>query len=167
MAPKIVFILSGCHWPEEIGLEEKFEAKWTIQNQGDAGEAFFGIFYKGNGYFILINGERTFHMDKDGSGTMTIKDCTIKNFFGGDPAHDIPPVDVFKETTTIDITWVLGYYDANAPEAEQYPITDSWPIRTLVKVGGLLPVPTWMAVAGGGLALLAVTGIVLTTRKKR
>jgi hypothetical protein len=159
MPPNPVFVKSQCFWPEEIGLEEKFDAKWTLQNSGSSGEVFFGITYKGKSYFILVNGEKTFHMEDAQSGTLSIKDCTIKSFFAG--------IEEFKETTTIEVIWLLGYYDQGAPDGQQYPISDSWTVRTYVKVGGRLPVPTWMVAAGAGLGVVAVTGIVLTTRKKR
>jgi hypothetical protein len=158
MPPNIIFLPEQSHWPAEIKLTEKFTAQWVLANAGDAGEAFFGIKYKDKTYFILVNGERTFHMDKNQQGTITCE-TTIKDFFEG--------VDEFKETTTIEITWLAGYYDASKPEGQQYLVTDQWPVTTLVTVAGLLPVPTWVAVGGVGLGLVAVTGIILTTRKKK
>jgi len=158
MAPKIAFIKEQSFWPEEIKLTEKFTGKWVIANTGDAGEAHFGLKYKDKTYYIEINGARTFPIGKNQAATLTLE-TTIKDFFDG--------VDEFKETTTIEVTWLCGHYDASAPEGQQYPITDLWTVRTYVAVAGLLPVPTWLVVAGAGLGLVAVTGIVMATRKKR
>lgn len=155
MSPKIVFVKEMCYWPEEIGLEEKFPPKWVIQNQGDAGEAFFGMTYKGKNYLILVNGQETFHMDANTQGELTCGEVTIKDFFA--------EVDEFKENTTIEIQWLVGYYDASS---QGYFLTDTWVCRTYVKVGGGLPVPTWMVAAGLGLGTLLIGGVVLSTRRK-
>lgn len=158
MAPKIVFVKDLCYWPEEIGLEEKFAPKWVLQNQGDAGEAFFGITYKGKSYIILVDGQRTFHMDANTQGTLTCGEVTIKEFFA--------EIDEFTEDTTIEIQWLVGYYNASAPEGQQYPVTDIWTTRTYIKVGAGLPVPTWLVAAGLGLGTLLIGGVVLATRRK-
>lgn len=154
MAPKIVFITDQSFWPEEIGLAEKFTAKWVLQNQGDAGEAFLGLTYKGTFYIILVNGQRTSHIDANTQAELTCE-TSIKDSSSW--------MGEFKENTTIEIIFQAGYYDASA---KQYPITDTWPCRTYVKVGGGLPVPTWILVGAGGLLLVGTLGIVLSRRKK-
>jgi hypothetical protein len=157
MTPNPKFLLDSCYWPEEIGLAEEFTAKWIIQNQGDAGNAWLGISYKGKNYILQLNGQNYWPIEANQTMQIQAK-TTIKDWFNG--------IDEFKENTTIELTYYTGYYDESQSDTP-YRYTDSWTVRTYIKVGGGLPVPMWLVVAGAGLGLVAVTGVIISRRKKK
>jgi hypothetical protein len=157
MPPDLKFIPDSCYWPEEVGLEEKFVAKWAFNNQGSDGEGWLGISYKGKNYVLQISGQNHWPILANETKRCHVE-TTIRDWFKG--------VDEFKETTTIELTYYVGYYDESQAETP-YWYTDTWTARTYVKVGGGLPVPTWMLMAGAGLGLVAITGVVIATRKKK
>lgn len=155
--PNVVFIKDSCYWPKEIGLTEKFNPKWVVQNNGVDGNVFFGFTYKGKSYVFSVNGGNSFLLKAGQVANITGADFTIQDLF--------KDIETFTETQTIEIIFVTGFVIGTGDTA-QYSLTDNWSCPTYVKVSGGLPVPTWMLAAGAGLGLLLVGGLALSRRNR-
>lgn len=148
-SPNPVFLKENCYWPETIGVDEEFEGKLVVQNQGDAGQVWLGVRYEGVDYLMVLNGQESIPLDANQILEATYKG-TMRDFLG--------EIEEFTESKTIELTFITGYLvDA------QHILTDSWTARTYVKVGAAFPVPIWAIVVGVGAVGVGLVWVV--TRK--
>lgn len=148
-SPNPVFLKEQCYWPETIGVDEEFEGKLVVQNQGDAGQVWLGVRYLGKDYLFTMNGQGSIPLDQNQTLIATYKG-TMREF--------LKEIEGFKESKTIELTFLTGY----VAEGKHY-LTDNWATRTYVKVGAAFPIPIW-ALALGGVGIVGV-GLYLVTRK--
>jgi hypothetical protein len=137
-----VFLPEQCYWPETIGVDEEFEGKLLVQNQGDAGQVWLGIEYKGKDYIFQLDDQETIPLDADQALEAKFTG-SMRDFFGD--------VESWEQSKTLDLTFITGYL-----AEENYVLTDSWNIRCYVTVSSGFPIPMWGiavagAVAGGSL----------------
>jgi hypothetical protein len=150
LAANPLFLKDQCYWPESIGADEEFEGKLVVQNQGDAGQVWLGLRYAGKDYLFIMDGQETIPLDKNQTLIATYKG-TIRDF--------LKDIEEFKESKTIELTFLTGYF-----AADKYTLTDSWAVRTYVKVGAAFPIPIWMLAVVG--VVVVGGGLWLVTRKK-
>lgn len=140
-SPNPVFLKEQCYWPESIGVDEAFEAKWVVRNDGDAGQVWLGVRYKGVDYLPQpLDGQDTVPLDQGQTLTITKPKDTegsIRTWLG--------ELETWEESKTIEQIFLTGYF----ADGKFYGPTDTWTARTYVKVGAEFPIPIWALAAGG------------------
>jgi hypothetical protein len=153
LAPSMIFTKEQCYWPETIELEKEFEAKFVVVNQGDDGEVWVGFNYAGKDYVFQDEGGLTHWPLKKGQQLTATLKTTMKQFFGW-VEEEIPTA-----SKTLTIRFTTGYFQDG-----KYYLTDSWEVRTLVKVPTGFKIPTWAIV--GSVGLLLIGGVLVVARRK-
>lgn len=158
LAPIISFVGDSCYWPNEIGLTEKFNPKWVIDILNESADVFLGLSYKGKDYLFPLDGGYWITVDANSRLTITGNDFTIEKLFEN--------IETITETQTLEITFNTGYV-TGAEGNYVFNVTDTLSAPTYVKVGGGLPVPTWMLAAGVGLGVILVGGVALSRQGRK
>jgi len=147
--PLPVFVRELCYFPDKIRVDETFTPRWTIRNEGLAGDVVLGFCYKDKCYALwegyLESGQQ---VEIATTEPVTIKDFTMEDYY---------------QTTTIEIKFLVGQLMKVVNEAKEVGITDNWSVAVLVEV----PVfPIELTLLGVGVAAVTIGAVAVIAMPK-